>query len=206
MFGVITNNGGVRLNPMKTTLSIICIFTVLIISCNNQKSGTPKKYKSIVNVSQQGYFKDSIEIGDVLKKMLTSHLHPFRPEKEFDATTQIFIDSIIYSPDKSKLIVFVIKKNSTNKLLKKENNELYYYNGNFLFCSRDDIDSKIKIYDYAGFNLVNYYVKNDLKERLKEYCFLDRGQEKGKYNIDDIRFWNSDDFNWVINNSQATKL
>ncbi|MBW4888470.1 hypothetical protein KXQ82_02035 [Mucilaginibacter sp. HMF5004] len=189
---------------MKNLFFIISI--CFAVSCNSQPSTLSMQYKNVVNVSKKNYSKDSLQIDGVLRMMLNKHLHPFKPDEQFDLNTRILIDSIIYSKDILHMIVFVITKNNTNKLLKKENSEMYFYNGNYLFCSRENKNSPIKVYDYTGFNLVYYYNYKDLKKRLREYCFIDMGKEKGKYNIDDIRFWKSDDFKWVINNSEATQI
>jgi hypothetical protein len=177
------------------------------MSCNNQPSTTSLKYKTIVKLDKRQYTKDSIEIYAVLKKMLSAHLNPFIPVKEFDSGTKILVDSIIYSPDKLRIIVFVITKNTVDKLLIKENDSLFFYNANYLYCSRTNKNSPIKIYDYAGFKLVNYYNLKDIKERLRDYCFHENQDEiEENYNLDDVRFWKSKGFDWVIKNSVETQI
>jgi hypothetical protein len=193
---------------MKNVL-LVSLLSLLFtnMTCNRQNSTTPREYRNTNRVNHNLYLKDSVEAFSVLKLMLKKNLHPFRPEKQFDSNTSIFLDSIIYSPDKLKMVVFVITKNSTNKLSEKEGKEPYFYNANYLFCSRETKDSSIKIYDYAAFNLVYYYSYNEIKKRLNEYCFLDLGQQKeNKYNLDDLRFWQSDDFKWVSKNFNATQI
>ena len=176
------------------------IFLCTVISCHEGSSVTAVNYKNRQTIDPNLYRKDSIEIHRVLKKMLSQHVHPFVPAKLFDTTTRIYVDSIIYSPNRLKMIAFVITRNSTTKLLKKENNEPYFYNANYLYCSRQNKEMPIKIYDYVGFNLVYYYSYESVKQRLQEYCFSDLANEN-KFNVDDLRFWYSEDFHWVMNNS-----
>jgi hypothetical protein len=174
------------------------------MSCNAQPEGTPLKYKNNYKVKKSTYIGDSTEISNILSKMLSKHLHPFRPETQFNSETDIHIDSIIYSPDELRMIVFVVTKNSTDKLFKKENGELFFYNANYLFCSRIDKNAPINVYDYVGYNLINYYSYKEIKEQLYEHCFIDLGKDD-KYNVDDVRFWKSSDFNWIVEHSEATK-
>ncbi|MDB5004940.1 MAG: hypothetical protein JWQ34_3165 [Mucilaginibacter sp.] len=190
---------------MKKTIFLFINICFVNISCKHQSSITPLEYKNISIVSHTLYMKDSLEIYKVLIKMLNKHIHPFKTKNQFDNKTSIYIDSIIYSPDKLRMAVLVITKNSTDKLIKKENNELYFYNANYLFCSRDDTRSPIKVYDYTEFNLVYYYNLNEIKERLHEYCFLDLANEN-KFNLDDIRLWYSSDFELIVKNSEGTQI
>ena len=196
---------------MKTTKTMkisiyLCVYLCIVnISCNSKPANTPLKYKNNYKVSEDVYSRDSTEISKVLTMMLSKHVHPFRPEKQFDFNTEIRINSIIYSPDKLKMIVFVITKNSTDKLLKKENGQLFFYNGNYLYCLRGNKNSPIKVFDYAAFNLTHYYSYKEIKDRLDEHCFIDLGKEN-KYNVDDVRFWESNDFVQVIKNSESTQI
>lgn len=184
----------------KGFLSII--FLIGILSCNGRSSSTTASYKNKSVIDINLYRDDSVKVHHILEKMLTEHLHPFTPVSQFDIDTKLYIDSIIYSPDKLRMIVFLITRNSTDKLLKKENGEQYFYNANYLFASRED---GITIYDYVGFNLVYYYNYDSIKQRLHEYCFSDLARDH-KFNIDDVRFWNSDEFKWVMNNAKGTHL
>jgi hypothetical protein len=183
---------------------------VLLTTCKSKYKSTPKEYKNTIGVGSMMYQSDTSEIRNVLMEMLNEHLQPFRPKELFDATSTIYLDTVIYSPDKLKMVALVITENSTTKLLHKTNNAKFFFNGNYLFCSRTDLTSKIFVYDYSSHNIVHYYKYNDIKTRLHEYCFKELSSEifdgeKG-YNIDDLRFWNSKVFKWVVGNSRATAL
>ena len=134
--------------------------------------------------------------------MLDKNIKPFQPSKQFDSTTSIFLDSIIYSPDKNKMVIFVISKINDSKLAQPLNYKTkFHYNANYLYCIRSVND--IKISNYSSFNLTHWETYKDVKTRLKEECFEDRTQEGTQnkepiYNIDDKRFWQSEDFNDII--------
>lgn len=193
-------------------MSKIYLLTVIVLlaTCKSKYKSTPKEYKNIVNVSSMMYQSDTSEIRNVLWKMLKEHVQPFRPKEYFDSASKIYLDTLIYSPDKLKMIALVITENSTSNLMHKTNSAKFFFNGNYLFCSRVDLKSKIIVYDYSSHNIVNYYDYNDIKTRLREYCFKELSYEafdgeKG-YNIDDLRFWNSNFFKWVTGNSRATVI
>jgi hypothetical protein len=105
------------------------------------------------------------------------------------------------------MIVLFIVKNNTDKLLVKENEAKYYYDAYYLFCSREDLNAPVKIYGRSGFRLVNFYNYNEVKNAVRDYCFLQLLSENNTkeihYNIDDLRFWNSTDFEWVLKNAEA---
>ena len=178
---------------------------MLILSCKSESSTTPLKYLNTSKVKKAIYSIDSLEISKILKKMIAERQQPFDSEKIFDSKTKVYVDSIIYSPDKLLMIAFVITQNTTNKLMKKENNEPYFYNANYLLCSKSNENTPIKVYDFADFYLVVYYNYKDIKERLKEHCFSDL-QKENKYNLNDIRFWKSNDCQWILNNAKGIEL
>lgn len=188
---------------------VIMVLAVILQSCVRKQSGTPKEFKSNTTVNKGIYQSDTSSIKEVLSKMLKENTHPFVPSKQFDKNTSLYIDTLIYSPNKLKMIVFVISKNSTDKLLVKDGGKDLFFNANYLFCLRDSINSAIKVYDYSGFNLVYYDDYNGIKDALRDYCFYriaaENNEEEKKYNLDDLRFWKSDDFNQVIKYSKATK-
>lgn len=195
---------GTQLIPTMKTIILAIGLISIIASCQNPPSGTPSEFKIKSNYDSVTYKKDSVEIESILRKMLSKHMNPFQPLKQFDSNTKIYLDSIIYSPDRLRMVAFVITKNSTDKLLKRENNALFFYKANYLFCSRNSKFSPITVYDYTGFNLAYYYDYDDIKKRLNEYCFFEMAGQGG-YNLDDIRFWQSDRFARIIKNASPTQ-
>lgn len=141
--------------------------------------------------------------------MIAEEINPF-DLKQYDMNTVIFVDTLIYSPDQTKLVAFIVDKNSTEKLVKKENSERYYYNATYLFCQKDKHTGKIGVFDYCHFGLANFYSYKEIKEALYNYCFYrlseESTQEDIHYNVDDVRFWKSKEFERVIRNSKETLL
>jgi hypothetical protein len=192
----------------KHSIFFIAVFCI-IISCTTNYPPTPPQYKTNAKVSSLVYKKDTTEIRKVINTMLIKHRNPFKSVDLFNSKTVIYIDSLIYGSDKLRMILFVISKNSTDKLLRKENLKKYFYNANYLFCTRESLNSPLKVYDYRGFNLVFFYSYSEIKEALNDYCFYRLSAESTKddvhYNIDDIRFWRSDEFKLVEQYSRATQ-
>lgn len=190
--------------------SAIMLFLLLVLFCCNggrDGSTTPKEYQYKAHeVSKARYQTDTTDLRSVLTKMIDKRTRPF-DLRAYDNGTNFFIDSLVYGPDQTRMIVFVVAKNSTTKLLKRENNATYYYDAFYLFSSRESVDSSIRVYDYSGYRLNFFYSYSEIREALREYCFRRLMRSDGNdihYNIDDIRFWSSNDFEWVLNNSAAT--
>jgi len=190
---------------MLRILMVALVF--LLIGCDSKYKSTPLKYKNLKSVDQKMYNADKFEIDLVLKKMMDENSAPFRPKEQFDEQSKFFLDTILYSPDKLRMAILIITKNGTNKLLNNNNLGKFFFNANYLFCSRSSLKSPIGIYDYSSYNIVYYTNYKDVRQRLHEYCFKELSSQNidGKkiYNVDDLRFWHSDGFNWVMNNSRV---
>jgi hypothetical protein len=173
-------------------------------SCGQGSVGTPKEYKYNVDVDANEYSKDSTRLYYTLETMLFKNLSPFSPSSYYDSTTRIYIDSILYSPDELRAVVFVINRVAKDKKkLSLKNN--FEYNANYLFCDKVNKDSTIKVYRYSAFNLSKYGSYADVKNALFELCFGRRATDKWnekqpRFNMDDSRFWNSEEFNYVVKN------
>lgn len=193
---------------MKTVLILLPLLSLFCCSRGTTTS-TPKKYQyKIHEATTEEYQEDTTSIRSVLIKMLEKQVNPF-DLKTYDTETDLYIDSLVYSPDQLRMIVLIIAKNSATKLLRRENESLFYYDAFYLFCSRESANDPIKVYDYSGYRLSNFYNYVEISEALQEYCFrrlLRREGTEQHYNIDDVRFWSSKDFEWVLNNATATSL
>jgi hypothetical protein len=196
---------------ISLSMKNVFIFSLLLALCGckgcRSAGSTPQAYKyKISETARATYSSDTTAVTSILKKMLNDRTKPFNL-KMYDKETDFFIDSLVYSPDQLRMIVFVIARNATSKMLHRENDSAYFYDAYYLYCARDSMKDPIKIYDRAGYGLVNFYDFTEIREALKEYCFnrlLKVDDTEQHYNIDDIRFWTSKDFEWVVNNSTAT--
>ncbi len=157
-----------------------------------KNTDTPKEFLSHTLIKKESYLKDSTDVLRRLKYMLHNHEQSFYLKDYFDST-QLNIDSILYSPDFNKLAVFVITKNPTYRQLMPDKKYDWYYDG---YCylglrEKDTIDLTSITGGYR-----NSYDKEDLASSLREYYFRffaainDTSEvSRYKYNLDDTRFW-----------------
>lgn len=182
---------------LKCYLAIIILIGA--ISCTAKKKQDSDKYKYSVVVNAQQYAIDSIYLCGVLNEMLSKNINPFSPKGYYVNATSVYLDSILYGPDKLRNVVFVISKVPLK-------NGSYDFNANYLFASRDSASAAIKVYVYSPFNIGNYKSYNEVKESLHDLCFERRmtdhwwNGKQPRYNINDVRFWSSDEFNSIMSN------
>jgi hypothetical protein len=72
-------------------------------------------------------------------------------------------------------------------------------------------DNVIKVFNYGPVTLGNYSNYDDLKTALRELVFSRRSGDRWndnqpKYNMDDRRFWLSDEFNSIASGETHTQL
>ena len=189
--------------------SIFLLLPFLVLSCYNRDtsvSTTPKEYQYRSQIAKGKYQRDTAIIRSILIKMIDNQIKPL-DKKTYDQGTDLFIDSIVYSPDQLRMIVFVISKNSTKKLLRIENDSMFYYDAFYLSCTRESANAPIKVYDYSGYHLIFFYNYSVISKALREYCFNRLMRNEGTeqyYNVNDIRFWSSKYFERMLNNSTVT--
>ena len=80
----------------------------------NVNSVTPKEYLSLTKIDKLHYKNDSIMITQKLKMFLKNHEQSFYA-KTYHEGTDLIVDSILYSPDRSKIVVLVITKTLTSR-------------------------------------------------------------------------------------------
>ena len=213
MIGLFGNLHGVRSEEINMKIiRVISIFIIVIIffACGNDNyKGTPVAFKSTASIDKRNLIDDKRQIHSIIKKMIAEEIHPF-DLKEYDVNTIIFVDTLIYGPDQTRLVAFIVDQNNTEKLVKKENTEKYYYNATYLFCQKDKKTGKIGVFDYSHFGLVNFYSYKEIRKALYDYCFYRLLGESTRgnihYNVDDVRFWKSKDFDRVIKSSKEIQL
>lgn len=175
-------------------------------SCNYYAKPTPGKYKYIsLSQSPEGYTKDSTGLIMVLNKMVAENIKPFNSKHAYDSLrTTIYLDTILYSPDKKGIVIFIITK--TDKInLKHQGDTIlkYFYGANYLYGLKDSIKQDIKLFDFSSVSFINFDSYKKAKEALLEYCFGRRATDRPwngrepRYNMDDVRFWRGDQFNII---------
>jgi hypothetical protein len=173
--------------------TFLCALLVCLISCNNlrDKKSTPDAYLNHTLVSKEKYKSDSGLIVNKLIVELQNH-EEFFDNSSYLESTQIIIDSIMYSPDYLKKAVFVIVKNKTENQLFPDRKHTWYYDGT-CYLGTGSGDS-LKLY-WVGPNFTESYNKSTLSNIIRESCYRDYNTGDSthvtfcRYNMDDIRFW-----------------
>lgn len=180
----------------STMLQILLIFAFSFFYCCEgikQKKYTPKEFLNHTIIRQEDYTKDSVEVIKQLKAFLIRHEDFFYNKAYFDST-QLIIDSIIYSPNFNKLAVFVITKNPTSRQLVPDTNYDWYYDATCYLGVRQKDSISLS---WIGPSFTNSYNKNELSSIIRDYYFTNFatkdtvGLYTYKYNLNDIRFWDS---------------
>ena len=182
---------------MYKSLSMLQIFLVVIFpflfSCEGakKKENTSKEFLNHTVIKKEDYTKDSIEVVKQLKGFLLKQEDFFHNKAYFDST-QLIIDSIVYSPDFNKLAVFVITKNPVYRQLVPDKNYDWYYDATcYLGVRKNDTISL----SFIGPSFTNSYNKNELSNIIRDTYFTDFatkdiiGLHTYKYNMNDVRFW-----------------
>lgn len=209
-------------------IALIVIISVLIYFKNifgwlelRSNNYTKKEFKSLVQVSKDQYSKDSLLLVSIISDKIKSHKEPYgnaiviNRSNNFinDSLTRIHIDSIFYSPNFNKIAFLVIVENDNKKLYKgitkKEANNLEKYgnlpyegshfDGNSFIGQKTGNSFDVYFYKYSFTNSKSYKQNSTL---LREATLnrLEKNNKKKDINFDDIRFWNSKDWQLVLSN------
>lgn len=193
----------------KSSILQILLFFSFFISCEGikQKKYTPKEFLNHTIINKENYNKDSAEILKQLRFSLLNHEDFFNNKAYFDST-QIIIDSIIYSPNFNKLAVFIMIKNPTYRQLAPDNKYKWYYEATCYLGVRQKDSISLS---WIGPSFTNSYNKSELSDIIRDSYFTEFatkdtvGLYTYKYNLNDIRFWNSSIWKQIENKIQKRK-
>ena len=163
------------------------------MSCDQVKKNTPDKYLNQTGVVKERYASDQVEVTKQLKASLIKR-EDFFDNSAYSDSTQLLIDTILYSPDLNKLAVFLIIKNPEDKHLLPNKKYEWYYDGTCYLGTRQKDTISLS---WIGPSFTNSNDQKDLSEIIrtsyfKEYASKDTGgKNTQKYNLNDVRFWNS---------------
>jgi hypothetical protein len=179
---------------------------VCIVSCSRLAywSGTKiKKADYTVNIMKEEYFRDSAFL------CFTAYEYEkikFNDPMFNHEDPKIFVDTIIYSPDKLKMFTFLIIKHIDNSNWAKDNypKQKYFYGGVCLIGYRNRLDTMWTVYDFNWYStdgwskyiqvkrLFNYFYFYEFKGNI-EYSWDSIKQvdveEKIGYNLNEADFW-----------------
>jgi hypothetical protein len=174
-----------------------CLVCGFIVSCNAQtQKDTPEYYKNKSHTKPEVYQKITFKVIDSIKNKILNKEDPYYPP-ENDSLTEIFVDTLLFSPSMNKIAFFVITENSNDKLLDKGNKNQFHYSS---YCFIGHLDSSYNIKDFkwvSGGSLFNFKSKINASNRIRDIYFKEitnrtnsKGESTYKYNFDDVRFWN----------------
>lgn len=133
---------------------------------------------------------DSVAICQKLKETLREHKDSF--SADFFSETTINIDTIIYNSTFSKMAILVIIKNPTSRQLMPDASHNSYFAGTCYLGQKTD---KLINLSWYGLNFTNSSDRSELSKQMRETYFCEISETKndslGRYNLDDIRFWDS---------------
>ena len=161
-----------------------------------KNTDTPDQFLNKTVTKKEDYTNDSLKIVLKLKELLLQHEDFFYPRDYFEGT-EIFIDTILYSPDHNRLAVLFITKNPTSRQLIPTKNEMWYYDGtSYLGIRQADTISL----SHLGTGFANFNDKQELSDCIRQECFRtfvskDTTEKYAhKYNLNDVRFWTSSEW------------
>lgn len=154
-----------------------------------RNTDTPKEFLNHTTVDQSLYNKDCSKIIDQLRKSLLKREGFFHNSAYFDST-QLIIDSIVYSPNLKKVAFLVLIKNPTSRQLMPDKRYNWYYDASCYLGLRKGDSITIK---WMGPTFTNSYDEQAISNDIKEACFRTFVSDDSvyKYNLNDVRFWES---------------
>jgi len=183
-----------QLNLSSVKFLILSSTIILFfIESGCSQTTTPKEYLYLDSTCKLTYNVNKELLTAGIKILISKKSGPYYPN-EFDEKTQIFIDTILCSPKKDKIVALVITKNSNDKLLSQGNKSEYHYCANCFIGTKDSTNWHLNWFKTLNLTGFDDYINtsNGIREiYFNELSTLkDRnGDSIYKYNINDTRFW-----------------
>ena len=181
--------------PGITSLIVLVIYLILV-SCRSDMS-TPKEFENVVRVSDSTYTEDSLYFATQIMSLIEKKESAFYPES-YSFTLQVYIDSILYSPDLTKSAFFVILKKPNNVIMGMENTKGSHFDAKTFLAERNGGSGEWTLKWFRIMNINRYSNYNEISKLIRKRYFEDLrkinnedGQSRYKYNLNDVRFWES---------------
>ena len=188
----------------KTVVKILAILSIIALqSCKSSK--TPAEYLYHPNINRTIYQADRLYLKILCNVLLSKNIEPFDNKLLFDKNSILIIDTILYSPNADKLVVFVITQSDMDKegIIKSDTTKSWFTGFQFYgyrINNKNIIINKYCNYSFSGNN------KNELKDLFYSYALTRKqtdhpfeGQQQ--YNMNDIRLWSSKEIEFEFNDS-----
>lgn len=173
---------------MRFVLTILfCLLNIsFFYSCDGfrMKRYTPKEFLNHTEIRKENYSKDSVEIIRQLKSALKRH-EDFFDNTAYFGSEILIIDTIIYSPDFSKIATFIMIQTQRDKQRIYDGNCYLGLRQMDTICISSIGPSFSNSHDMKYLSNImrdSYFTAFATKDTIGLYTY--------KYNLDDIRFWN----------------
>jgi hypothetical protein len=154
-----------------------------------KNTDTPKEYLNHTVIKKENHTKDSIEVLSQLRTLLVRHEDFFYSKAYFDST-ELIIDSVLYSPNFNKLAVFVITKNPTSRQLVPDEKHGWYYDATcYLGVRKNDTIALSWIGPVFTNSSNEQNISNDIREACLRTFVTKDTIGAYAYNLNDVRFW-----------------
>jgi hypothetical protein len=157
----------------------------------NGNSDTPTQYVNKTTRNHVDYKIDQEKLLVQFSELLNKRMEFFSNSSYSDSTTQIIIDTIIYSPDFNRLGVLIIAKNPTFRQLVPTKHGKWFFDSTCYLAIRKNGLFELKM---LGPIFTNEKSNKDASKDIRDACFrhfIVKASDIYKFNLDDRRFWQS---------------
>ncbi|SEA30941.1 hypothetical protein SAMN05192529_11359 [Arachidicoccus rhizosphaerae] len=152
---------------------------------------TPKEFLNETTVANSVYTKDSLQLIRQLKVLLSNRIGFFHDSFYSDSTI-LMIDTIVYSPMKNKLAFNVITKNPTARQLIPDRDYEWYFDAATFIGIRDSGDFLLQLIGSSFTNSRDLHsLSKEIRKDRFEKFISENKKDDYRFNLNDIRFWNS---------------
>ncbi|WP_340064450.1 hypothetical protein [Ascidiimonas aurantiaca] len=168
----------------------VIFFNILLffISSCVQNTSTPEEYRNNSSIQKDIYANDVKSIKAALASYIDS-VDATRKTKPKSKILSIEIDTIFYGPKDKITFLYLSKKKNPYVINNKDS--LQYVGGCFI-AKKINKDNSIKIIDELKYKITTSEIPNNMSRDLRIMYLREMGYIKGKYNINDNRFWESE--------------
>lgn len=162
-----------------------------------KNTDTPEEYLSQVVIDKDRSIHDKATIVTAFRRLLAKRVDFFSNGAYFDST-EIIIDTIVYSTGFDKMAILLMIKNPTYRQLAPEKNYQWYYDATCYLGVRNKDSIELS---WVGPNFTNSPSRQKTSKILRTTCFrifaTKDTTDAYAYNINDIRFWSSSIWNEI---------
>ena len=175
---------------MKHFKYLLVISILLILnSCNGQTS-TPEEFLNSNKIDSKIYKNNRM----TFKKSSLSYLDSLNNSKTPKPKSDILninIDTVFYGPNGKVAILYILKKtNPYVELVNQDNEGGIQYSGGCLIGQKNG-ENSFEIFKKLKYNVTSVENKKVVSNKLRIIYLRELGLMDNRYNINDIRFWDS---------------